>query len=354
MRIPRGALMCGREAEMHPVNKISVIVPVYNTRRYLSRCLDSLLAQTFPAERLEIIVVDDGSTDDSAALAEDYARRHGNIRLIRRENGGSSAARNTGIDAATGDHLGFVDSDDTVSPDMYEALAAFIEATGAEMVQTGRDEIAEDGTALPSVVAIPEEETWIRSEEMLFSLLLHEGDASFCTKLTAKRLFDGGEGEQPLRFPEGELNEDFRLLLQMLERIDRLGSLPRRDYHVCYRTGSNSRRRREDADHFPPVFTDIVNNADFAAALVEEKHPGIRPAAARFALVQRLDYLLHIPVSRMRGDNDFYRRVVAYIRHNRREIFLNPYLSGRERRNLFLLSLAPRTLRALHKRVKRL
>ncbi|MCR4763339.1 MAG: glycosyltransferase [Lachnospiraceae bacterium] len=340
---------------MSGARRVSVIVPVYNTRRYLSKCLDSLLAQTLDPECLEILVVDDGSTDGSGEMADEYAKKHGNLRVIHQDNAGSSAARNAGIDAAQGDYLGFVDSDDAVDPGMYEALVSFAEKTGVGMVQTGRDEIDEDGNALPFVVSIPDGDTFVTSEEMLFSLLLHEGDASFCTKLTARTLFDGreGAGEERLRFPEKELNEDFLLLIRMLERMDRLGTLSRRDYHVCYRTGSNSRRDADQQDFFPPVFTDIVVNADRAMQLVKEKHPGMLPAARRFALVQRLDYLLHIPVSMMRRDNVFYGDVVRYVRKNRAEIILNPYLSAKQRRNLWLLSLAPRLLRSLHGRIRR-
>ena len=138
--------------------KVSVIVPAYNTKRYLSDCLDSLLAQTLPPEDLEILVVDDGSTDGTGELADRYAAEHRNLRVIHQPNAGSSAARNTGINEAQGDWLGFVDSDDTVSPGMYEAMLEAAERLDVPMVQTGRDERAEDGTVLPMVVKIPEKE----------------------------------------------------------------------------------------------------------------------------------------------------------------------------------------------------
>ena len=336
---------------MGQVRMVSVIVPVYNTKCYLSACLDSLLAQTLDPSRLEIIVVDDGSPDGAGELADAYAKDHAYLRVIHQANGGLSAARNAGIEAASGDWLGFVDSDDSVDPGMYEALTDCAERTGAKMIQTGRKELSEDGKLLPAIVETPKEEGYILSEEMLFKLLLHEGDASFCTKLIHRSLFD----EEPkLRFPVGILNEDFLLLIRMLDRIDRLAVLPRQDYHVLYRSGSISRKAAGQEDYFPPVFTDIVKNADAAMDFVKEKHPGILPAARRFALAQRLDYLLHIPVSLMRKDNDFYREVVRYVRRNRGEIILNPYFTPRDRRNLLLLSIAPRTLRALHKKVKKL
>lgn len=333
--------------------KVTVIVPVYNTKCYLSDCLDSLLAQTLAPEDLEILVVDDGSTDGTGELADAYAADHANLRVIHQKNAGTSAARNTGINEAQGTYLGFVDSDDTVSPGMYEALLEAAERLGVPMVQTGRDERADDGSVLPMVVKVPEEEGFILSEEMLFLLLLHEGDASFCTKLTARDLFEADEEMSILRFPVGELNEDFQLLIRMLDRLEKLAVLPRTDYHVRYRLGSNSRKEAGQEDYFPSVFTDIVRNADLAMELVRSEHPGILPVAKRFALVQRLDYLLHIPVSQMTPDHAFYQETAQYLKRNRREILINPYLSKKERRNLWLMSFAPRTLRALHKKIRK-
>lgn len=99
---------------------LSVIVTAYNIENYLPRCLDSLLRQSY--EPLEIIVVDDGSTDDTPAICERYAGEHENITAIHRENGGPSAARNAGLKAAKGSYIGYVDGDDFVEPDMYRDM----------------------------------------------------------------------------------------------------------------------------------------------------------------------------------------------------------------------------------------
>ena len=99
---------------------ISVIVPVYNTEQYLCRCIDSLLAQTLP---VKIILVDDGSSDGSGAVCDKYAKEHADITVIHKPNGGSSSAKNAGLDAAETEFVGFVDSDDHVTNDMYEYLS---------------------------------------------------------------------------------------------------------------------------------------------------------------------------------------------------------------------------------------
>lgn len=99
---------------------ISVIVPIYNVESYLKKCVDSILNQTYT--NLEIIMVDDGSPDGCPAICDEYAVKDGRIRVIHKENGGVSSARNAGMAAAAGDYIGFTDSDDWIEPDMFERL----------------------------------------------------------------------------------------------------------------------------------------------------------------------------------------------------------------------------------------
>ena len=99
---------------------ISVIIPVYKAEEYLERCVDSVLAQTY--SNLEIILVDDGSPDNSGQICDRYAEKDSRVKVIHKKNGGVSSARNAGLDVATGEFVAFVDSDDFIAPDMYEKL----------------------------------------------------------------------------------------------------------------------------------------------------------------------------------------------------------------------------------------
>lgn len=118
---------------MYPL--ISIIVPVYNTEKYLKKCVDSLVSQTY--HQLEIILVDDGSTDKSGSICDDYARQDGRIRVIHQENSGSAAARNAGMDCISGDYVGFVDTDDWVLPQMYEKMLCAAQEQNADIVISG-------------------------------------------------------------------------------------------------------------------------------------------------------------------------------------------------------------------------
>ncbi len=114
---------------------VSIIVPVYNAEKYLRACLESLLCQTYKS--IEIILVDDGSSDGSGEICKEYASNHNNVNYILQDNGGASRARNTGLTAARGEYIGFCDADDTVEADMYEYLVKGMEEHSADIAQCG-------------------------------------------------------------------------------------------------------------------------------------------------------------------------------------------------------------------------
>lgn len=321
---------------------LSIIVPVYNILEYLPRCVHSITAQTYT--NLEILLVDDGSTDGTGKLCDELAKEDGRIRVFHKENGGSSSARNLAIEKARGEYFGFVDSDDYISPDMYEKLYRGIAEYGVKIAQIGRDEIDEQGNPLPNICEPPAEAVQIPSEEFLKELLMHRGDCSFCTKLVHRDLFrDRG-------FPLGKLNEDFYLLIHMLADIEGLVSLPEQAYHVFYRMGSNS--RKVDKEVFSRVFADCVDNADVAAEIVERDYPDLKKVALRFGVFQRLEYMLHIPIFQMNAENTQYRSVVKWLRSNWWKGMCNPCLTFKNKCYHTLFAVAPKGIRVLHRKLK--
>lgn len=317
---------------------LSIIVPVYNIEEYLERCVDSIRQQTW--KNLEIMLVDDGSSDSSGIICDRFAAEDDRIRVFHKKNGGSSSARNLGIENARGEWLGFVDSDDWIEPGMYEKLITAALAHQVDIAQASRDEIDEDGNRRPDVCTPPETQVICKAEDFLRELLMHRGDCSFCTKLVKRSLFAGR------KFPEGKLNEDFFLLVDMLGEGGGICILPEQMYHVFYRIGSNTRKK--DKNDFSRVFMDIVDNADFVEGLVWKSYPQLKTEAVRFALFQRLDYMLHIPVSRMTNDDEFYVRVKKYLRSHFGAMLKNPLLTKKNKIYLALLTIAPRTVRRAH------
>lgn len=112
------------------MNIISVIIPVYNSEKYLKRCVDSILAQTY--QNLEILLIDDGSTDNSALICDEYAKKDYRIKAIHKINQGTGPTRQYGIEHCKGEYVAFVDNDDYITPDMYEKMMTAIERTGAD------------------------------------------------------------------------------------------------------------------------------------------------------------------------------------------------------------------------------
>lgn len=318
--------------------KISVIVPVYNSIDCLERCVKSICAQTY--SDLEILLIDDGSTDGTDKLCDRLAQEDCRIRTYHKENGGASSARNVGIRLASGEYLGFVDSDDYIEPYVYEKLMKAVTLRGCAVAQISRDEVDEEGRRLPDVCTPLGQVQFCEAEAFVKELLMHRGDCSFCTKLLKKELFTGHQ------FPEGELNEDFRLLVELLQEIDGIVILPEQGYHVVCRKESTTRRKTKDS--FSRVFLDIVDNADRMQELVDRKYPALHVHAIRFNLFQRLDYMLHVPVSQMRRDNAFYQKVKKYLRGHLSDIVTNPYLTKKNKGYLVLLTIAPRMVRRVH------
>lgn len=181
--------------------QISVIVPVYKVEAYLGRCVDSILRQTF--QDFELILVDDGSPDSCGALCEEYAAKDSRIHVIHQENGGLSAARNSGIDYALqkgeSQWLAFVDSDDWVAPEFLQRLYAAVQDTGCRIsvcgfFKTSGEEIPGSEEAFPLVMGA--EEYYCTSE-------IHEGVTMVAwNKLYHVSLFES------LRYPQGKLHED--------------------------------------------------------------------------------------------------------------------------------------------------
>ncbi len=321
---------------------ISVIVPIYNIKEYLPRCISSIQAQTY--RNLEIILVDDGSTDGTGELVDELAKGDERIIALHQKNGGSSSARNYGIRKSSGAYLSFIDSDDYIEPQMIEMLYEEIQTYGVPIAQVGRDEIAADGTKLPNICEPPGKAMVIDSETFMKELLLHRGDCSFCTKLTKRELL-----ETEL-FPEGKLNEDFHVLVKLLPEIAGIASLPMQAYHVYYKENSNT--RAVDRNAFSRVYGDNVENADLVMEIVKEQFPTLMKTAMRFGLYQRLDYLLHIPISKMVAGNAQYQAIVTYLKEHRKDIRQADELSRKEKLYLLMFSCAPKKIRQVHAWIK--
>ena len=204
--------------------KLSIIVPVYKVEEYLGECIDSLLSQTI--DDYEIILVDDGSPDNSGKIADEYAAANPDmIRVLHIDNGGQGRARNFALDIAKGDFVGFVDSDDWVTHDMYEKMYARAAETGADVVVCDFMERFADGRE--SVLPASLQDNWLGSA------------GSSCNKIFRRSLV----GE--LRFPVGLWYEDFYFSAVMLLRSKHTEFIAEPLY--IYRRGQESTMHNNNA-----------------------------------------------------------------------------------------------------------
>jgi len=185
-----------------PSDLISVIVPVYNVEKYLSRCIDSILAQTH--KNLEIILVDDGSIDNCPNICDDYAKIDKRILVLHKKNGGLSSARNAGIDISKGNYIGFIDGDDYVLPDFCKNLYNALISAKADLSICNYKYVDEEGTTIDRRIKSPIKDETLTSDEA-YERIVGYGYSYYVTavnKLYKRNIFNN------VRFPMGKLHED--------------------------------------------------------------------------------------------------------------------------------------------------
>lgn len=212
----------------HTLPLITIVIPVYNVENYVEKCINSVCNQLY--DNLDIILVDDGSTDSSGRICDRMAEQDSRIRVLHTENKGLSAARNAGIDIARGSLIGFVDSDDWVEPDMYSFLyqlmaehnaditvcSHYVDKNGKQKCKMQRNEL---------VVCNRDE----AMELLMIDKLLHN---YAWDKLYKKELFDG------LRYPEGIIYEDIAFTFKVMYRVQKVVIHAQPKYHYTVRPGS--------------------------------------------------------------------------------------------------------------------
>lgn len=229
--------------------KVSVIIPVYNTEEYLRKCLDSALNQTL--EDIEIIVVDDGSTDGSADIIKEYAEKHPEkIKAFYKENGGQASARNLALCHATGEFLGFIDSDDWISPEMYEEMYELAKKENTDIV------------ICDMVDHYPTHEVYYNSSVFTNKFSV---SPSACNKIF-RREFVGD-----ITFPVGLWYEDFEFTTKNLMLTDNI-SVIHKDFYHCHRrevstmSNNNSEKNLNILKVFDNLFEFVKENG------LEEKY----------------------------------------------------------------------------------
>lgn len=194
--------------------KISIIVPVYKVEKYLPKCIESICAQTYT--NLEILLIDDGSPDSCGRICDEFARKDSRIRVFHLKNGGQSHARNVGLEAATGDYIGFVDGDDWPRKEMYEKLLKLMLQEGAVIGECnflGRKHPPRDQMEDGEIICLTGREAIER--QLNSRVMSRYPSTSVWSKLFQKEILNG------LRMPDGKIHEEYGFLCEAFLRADK-------------------------------------------------------------------------------------------------------------------------------------
>ncbi|MFM1879713.1 MAG: hypothetical protein RLZZ241_2579 [Bacteroidota bacterium] len=202
---------------MNQVNqaKLSVVIPVYNAELYIKKCVDSITAQTY--RNLEIILVNDGSKDSSLEVCHELAAADSRIRVLDQENGGSSVARNYGIDVATGTYITFVDADDFVEPQAYETMIRLLQENNLELVEFDRYNTR--------TAHLSNDEFSIESQVENLNRTLIKNRFQVWRRISTRALLGD------LRFVVGRIHQDVFFSLELIKKVDKVGYLRSSFYH---------------------------------------------------------------------------------------------------------------------------
>ena len=211
---------------------ISVIIPVYNVEKYIDRCIESIIKQTY--KELEIILVDDGSTDNSGVICDKWKVKDERIKVLHQTNQGLGPARNLGLDIACGEWVSFIDSDDWIEPETYKYMVEACFEFNCEIATCGRKNVSSK-KVFEYVFCSEQNHVFDRKNAIRHYLLQNMMNMSACDKLFKRKLFDD------IRFPAGYTSEDIVPIYNVLKRIDRICLTGKPFYNYFYREGSLSR-----------------------------------------------------------------------------------------------------------------
>ncbi len=300
--------------------KISVIVPAYNIENYLSNCLDSILAQDF--SDYEIIVVDDGSSDGTSKICDEYAKKYDKISTIHQKNAGLSAARNTGIKNAKGEYLAFIDGDDLIAKSFLSRLYKAAASTSSDISICNIYEFSK--TPISSIKS--SEIKVVDGNDATKRLLIGQEnrDIIVCNKLFKKEIFES------IKFPVGQLHEDTLTTYKLLSIASKVADVD--DVLYFYRKRPGSIMAEQDLLER----LKIKERAAKEATEYFKNNLELKQAAEIALLLSKFAYLDNIASGKIH-DQKLWQETIKEINSSRKSYKNNPYLTKKLKLYLTLL-----------------
>ncbi len=307
---------------IHPL--ISVVVPVYNVAGFLEKCVNSILNQTLAD--FELILVNDGSTDEGGKLCDEFVLADSRVRVIHKENGGLSSARNAGIDNALGEYITFIDSDDYVKETYLEYLYGLIKEYGVKLSVCTHCVVFESG----KVKSLENDFRGVMDfKECVKKMLYHNGvDTSSWAKLYHKSVFDN------IRFPVGKLFEDIATTYLFMEKAGEIALGGKSQYYYIWRKNSIVNMQ------FNIKKVELVENTDIMAEYLTKRYPELSAAAVRRCVYARFSTFNQM--IGVEGFIDIRQELVDYIKKHSYIVLRDKNTPLRDRVALILIKISPK------------
>ena len=302
---------------------ISIIVPVYNVEQYLEKCVDSIINQKY--KNLEIILVDDGATDSSGKLCDELAKIDNRIKVYHKENGGLSDARNYGVERATGDYIGFVDSDDYIDSEMYEELYEAIKKENVDVVECNLKIIYPDRVELFTEQKYYN--VYTKQEYLEEYLKIEKIFGSACVRLIKSDI------AKKLKFPVGKLYEDTYYAYDLIEKVDRYVIMNNPYYNYLMRENSITNTK------FNPRIFDLIEIVEKFRKTTYENYPGLKEAADCRKMYAYFSVLNSILLEENYRDNEYYSEILSYFKRNYINLLKNKYINRNRKLSVILIKL---------------
>ncbi len=311
---------------------ISVVVPIYNAEKYLPNCLDSIINQTY--QNLEIILVDDGSTDNSCQIAKSYAKKDSRIKLIHQKNQGLSSARNTGIAKSTGKYITFIDSDDEISHDMLEKLLNSLQKNNADISVCSFKEIYPNDKIV-HFNKVFSTKTYT-TEQALKAMLEEQGFMLSATmKLFPKTYFKN------IQFPVGKLHEDVGTTYKLIMKASQIVFIPEELYFYYHHDKSITSQK------FNKQKLDIISLTDQMCDDIDSKYPALKNTTNNRRMRARFSILRQIPIGGSEAG-----KILEYLNTHKSYITKNSEATKTDKLALILALFNPKLFQLAYKLFK--
>lgn len=303
---------------------ISVVVPIYNVEEYLETCIKSIISQTY--KNIEIILVDDGSPDNCGKVCDEYAQKDNRIKVIHKENGGLSDARNAGIDIAKGKYITFVDSDDDILTEYIEYLYGLIVNYKTKMSIASYTIVSQKKHIN---IGKGYTEKLMNTKECLERMLCEDGfTISSCAKLYSKELFN------EVKFPKGKLNEDNGTTYKLILQCDKIAYGNKSIYNYYKRENSIMTSK------FNLSKMDLIELTDEMCDEIDNMYPDLVDTTVKKRITSRFSILRQILVNDLNKEQkQIEREIEKYIKQRKKIILKNKKMDKRDKMALITLIL---------------